>query len=223
MLPNNIHESPWDQKAFGIPCYEIDGFTPESGLWAQQHPGHYTTRVSPLANKQELDQFGFYYCDTLIEPFCTQEHFIAHQDKRASARKVEALEDCLQISHQAFTFGRFHKDFNISNSLADQRYDQWLTQLHHDKKVTGLFFDSQLVGFIAIDQGHLVLHAMHSQFRGKGIAKFVWSSICAELFASGITEISSSISAANLAAVNLYSSLGFRFRNAKDIYHRLSK
>ena len=223
MLPINIHESPWDQKAFGIPCYEIDGFNPESGKWAQQHQGHYTTRVSPLANKQALEQYGFYYCDTLIEPFCLQDQFIAHQDKRTSLSKAVALEDLLQISNQAFIFGRFHKDFNISTALADQRYDQWLTQLHNEDKVTGLFFDGRLVGFIAIDTNHLVLHAMHPQFRGQGLAKFLWSAVCAELFASGLGEISSSISAANLAAVNLYSSLGFRFRNAQDIYHRLTK
>lgn len=223
MLPTNIHESPWDQKAFGIPCYEIDGFTSESGQWAQQNSGHYTTRVSPLANKQALEQTGFYYCDTLIEPFCSLEHFVAHQDKRASLSKAVALEDLLQISNQAFTFGRFHKDFNISKALADKRYDQWLTQLYNEGKVTGLFFDGKLVGFIAADNSHLVLHAMHTQFRGQGIAKFLWSAVCAELFASEISEISSSISAANLAAVNLYSSLGFKFRNAKDIYHRLTK
>jgi ribosomal protein S18 acetylase RimI-like enzyme len=223
MLPTNIHESPWDQKAFGIPCYEIDGFNPESGQWAQQHPGHYTTRVSPLANKQVLEQYGFYYCDTLIEPFCSLKQFVAHQDKRTSLSKAVALEDLLPISHQAFTFGRFHKDFNISKALADKRYDQWLTQLHNEGKVIGLFFDGKLVGFIAVDNSHLILHAMHPQFRGQGLAKFLWSAVCAELFASGLGEISSSISAANLAAVNLYSSLGFRFRNAQDIYHRLTK
>lgn len=223
MLPTNIHESPWDQKVFGIPCYEIDGFTSESGKWAQQNPGHYTTRVSPLANKQALEQSGFYYCDTLIEPFCPLAQFVAHQDKRASLSKDVALEDLLQIGNQAFTFGRFHKDFNISKALADKRYDQWLTQLHNEGKVTGLFFDGKLAGFIASDNSQLVLHAMHTQFRGQGIAKFLWSAVCTELFASRFGEISSSISAANLAAVNLYSSLGFKFRNAKDIYHRLTK
>jgi len=223
MLPTNIHESPWDQKAFGIPCYEIDGFNPESGQWAQQHPGHYTTRVSPLANKQVLEQYGFYYCDTLIEPFCSQEQFIAHQDKRTSLSQAVTLEDLLRISKQAFIFGRFHKDFNISNTMADQRYDDWLTQLFNEGKVTGLLFNSQLAGFIAVDNSHLVLHALHSEFRGQGIAKFLWSDVCSKLFASGVGEISSSISAANLAAVNLYSSLGFKFRNAQDIYHRLTK
>ena len=223
MLPANIHESPWDQKVFGIPCYEIDGFTLESAQWAQQHPGHYTVRVNPLANKQAIEQQGFYYCDTLIEPFCSLEQFIAHQDTRASLSRMVALKDLLQISNQAFTFGRFHKDFNLSKPLADQRYDDWLTQLYNEGKVIGLHFDKKLVGFIAVDNSHLVLHAMHSQFRGQGIAKFLWSAVCAELFTSGIGEISSSISAVNLAAVNLYSSLGFKFRNAKDIYHRLTK
>jgi hypothetical protein len=54
------------------------------------------------------------------------------------------------------------------------------------------------------------------------MAKFLWTPVCQALFDAGASEIVSSISAANLAVVNLYSSLGFRFRNAVDIYHRLT-
>ena len=223
MQPSNIHQCPWDQKVFGMPCYEIADLDIQSAQWALEHSGHYTTRVSPLANKQLLDQHGFYYCDTLIEPYCAKEKFIAHQDKRASLNKSSTLVELLPISHQAFVFGRFHRDHNIPRHLADQRYDLWLTQLFNEGKVTDLLFDSKLVGFVASENNHLILHAMHSQYRGHGIAKFLWSLVCAELFASGAKEISSSISATNLAAVNLYSSLGFQFRNARDIYHRLTK
>jgi ribosomal protein S18 acetylase RimI-like enzyme len=64
---------------------------------------------------------------------------------------------------------------------------------------------------------------MADSFRGKGLAKYLWSTGCRELFKRGHKELSSSISAANLAVLNLYSSLGFRFRNAVDVYHRLTK
>jgi ribosomal protein S18 acetylase RimI-like enzyme len=45
--------------------------------------------------------------------------------------------------------------------------------------------------------------------------------MCAELARQGAPELTSSISATNLAALNLYVSLGFRFRNPVDVYHRV--
>ena len=65
------------------------------------------------------------------------------------------------------------------------------------------------------------LRRMSESARGHGRAHALWSLVCAELFAAGAQEVSSSISAANLAAVNLYAALGFRFRNPVDLYHRV--
>jgi hypothetical protein len=47
--------------------------------------------------------------------------------------------------------------------------------------------------------------------------------VCDELYAQGQLEISSSISAANLAAANLYLTLGFRPQHPVDVYHRMTK
>ena len=59
--------------------------------------------------------------------------------------------------------------------------------------------------------------------RGKNLAKYWWSAVCSERFGAGSTEVTSSVSAANVAAINLYASPGFRFRNLVDVYHRLVK
>ena len=67
----------------------------------------------------------------------------------------------------------------------------------------------------------LVLHAVSEKFRGGGLAKYLWSVACKDLFGRGHQELTSSVSAANLPVVNLYASLGFRFRNSLDVYHRL--
>jgi predicted GNAT family acetyltransferase len=87
--------------------------------------------------------------------------------------------------------------------------------------VYGVFWRDELAGFIAYSNNNLVLHAVVEGYRGKGLAKYWWSAVCAELFAAGHEEVKSSISAANVAVLNLYASLGFSFRNALDIYHRL--
>ena len=54
-----------------------------------------------------------------------------------------------------------------------------------------------------------------------GIAKYLWGAVCADLVRHGARELTSSISATNLAALNLYVALGFRFRNPVDVYHRV--
>ena len=68
-------------------------------------------------------------------------------------------------------------------------------------------------------EGKLALHAVAESHRGRGLARHLWTALCETLFAAGTQQVSSSISVANLAAVNLYAALGFKFRKPKDVYH----
>jgi ribosomal protein S18 acetylase RimI-like enzyme len=126
------------------------------------------------------------------------------------------------MCHGAFSHGRFHRDFNLSKVQADQRYDKWLMQLHGAGKVYGVCYRGKLAAFIAVDGNKLVLHAVDSSMRGRGLAKYLWTPVCRMLFEAGHLEVTSSVSASNLAVLNLYSRLGFSFRNPVDIYHRLT-
>ena len=56
----------------------------------------------------------------------------------------------LEICHGAFSYDRFHRDFNLDSARADARYDKWLYQLYEQKAVYGLFWRGELSGFIAI-------------------------------------------------------------------------
>lgn len=215
-----IRRIEWDSAAFSRDCFEIDGLDAEALQEAARRPGHYTAKVDALASKALLHQHGFYYCDTLIEPFCARERFTGHANVRAQFSRDTALDAVLAICHGAFSHGRFHRDFHLSAAQADLRYDNWLRQLHAAGHVYGLLFEGQQAGFIAVDGGCLVLHAMAAEFRGRGIAKYLWTAVCADLYRQGHAELSSSISAANVAAANLYATLGFRFRRPVDVYHR---
>lgn len=221
--PESFKPIPWDTAAFGIRAYEIAAPTPEALEMAIQIPGHYTVRVDPLASKRWLHHYGFYYCDTLIEPYCAEGRFVPFDDMEVSVSTSLALEPLLAICHGAFSHGRFHRDFNLSQAQADQRYDNWLTQLHAAGKVHGVLYRSELAGFIAVDDNRLVLHALAEALRGCGLAKYFWTPVCRTLFEAGHAEVTSSVSASNLAVVNLYARLGFSFRNPVDIYHRLTQ
>ncbi len=214
-----IRRIEWDSAAFGRDCFEIDGLDADALQEAAGRPGHYSIKVDALASKALLHQHGFYYCDTLIEPFCARGRFTGHRDPRAGFARDTALDAVLAICHGAFRHGRFHRDFHLSAAQADLRYDNWLRQMHAAGNVYGLLFEGRLAGFIAVDAGRLVLHAVSAALRGQGIAKYLWTAVCDDLYRQH-AELGSSISAANVAAANLYATLGFRFRHPVDVYHR---
>jgi RimJ/RimL family protein N-acetyltransferase len=220
-LREKIRPTPWDKVAFGVDCFELADASPELLELALKTPGHYTVKADPLASKQALHRHGFYYCDTLIEPWCTPQHLahFAHDD--VAIDNAPALAALLDICHGAFRHARFHRDFNLDPRRADARYDTWLRELHRDGKVYGLLYRDDPAGFVARAGDSLVLHAMSERYRGRGLAKYFWSMVCARMFADGLPEIRSSISVANLAALNLYAELGFRFRKPSDVYHRV--
>lgn len=217
-----IKATPWDTAAFGMPTWELAEYSEAALQQAAQTSGHHTIRVEPLADKRLLDQYGFYYCDTLIEPRCNAARLRPALHPDATISKALDAERTLAISHGAFAHGRFHRDFNLPKVAADLRYDNWLQQLLDSNQVYGLYWQDALAGFIGCSNGSLVLHALAEQQRGRGRAKFWWSAVCSELLATGHDEVKSSISASNLGALNLYASLGFSFRNPQDIYHRIS-
>jgi len=216
----SIERVPWDSAALGCDAWELASAAPEA-LAQARAPGHYTVRVDPRADKRALHENGFYYCDTLVEPFCAAGEFKPQPHPAAGISRDTALEPLLAICRGAFQHGRFHRDFNVERARADLRYENWLRALHAAGKVYGLTWENEIAGFIAHEGGKLVLHALGEKHRGRGLARHLWSAVCVDLARQGEGELTSSISATNLAALNLYVSLGFRFRNAVDVYHRV--
>lgn len=215
-----IKATPWDTAAFGIPTWELAEYSEAALRQAGQTTGHHTIRVDPLADKRLLHDYHFYYCDTLLEPRCDAVRLRQVQHSDATISKDIDAERALAISHGAFAHGRFHRDFNLPRIAADLRYDNWLKQLLEARQVYGLYWQGKLAGFIGYSADSLVLHAVAEQYRGKGLSKYWWSAVCRELLA-GHDEVHSSISATNLAVLNLYASMGFSFNEPKDLYHRL--
>lgn len=214
-----IKATPWDTAAFGIPTWELLEYSMAALQQAARTAGHHTLKVDPLADKRLLHESGFYYCDTLLEPYCNVARLRLAQHHDASISKEIDTEQALAICHGAFSHGRFHRDFNLARAAADRRYDNWLAQLLEAQQVFGLYWRGELAGFIGNSGDSLVLHALAKKYRGKGLSKYWWSAVCSELLADGNEKVKSSISATNLAVLKLYASLGFSFNNQQDIYH----
>lgn len=216
-----IKPTPWDTIVFGMPTWELLEYSPSALQQAAKTAGHHTIKVEPLADKRLLDEYGFYYCDTLIEPCCNAARLRLVRHPDATISKVVDDGEALAIARCAFTHGRFHRDFNLPQSAADLRYENWLKQLLESQHVYGLYWKGELAGFIGHSANVLILHAVAEKYRGKGLTKYWWSELCSQLLMGDCDEIKSSVSASNLAALNLYASLGFSFSNPHDIYHRV--
>jgi len=218
-----LRETPWDERAIGIKTFEILDASEDAlaAVIATAIPGHYSIKIDPLLSKQTLHQHGFYYCDTLIEPYCSATALIRYKQEGFSLTQTATLSELTAICDGAFSYDRFHRDFNIDSQSADLRYNLWLEDLYRDQNVFDLRYLDELVGFWGFLGNRILLHAIADAHRGKGLAKYFWSLACEKLFQRGATEVSSSISISNVAVLNVYSSLGFKFRNPCEIYHRL--
>lgn len=219
-----IKETPWDKKVFGIDTYEIVNPTEDVLQKAMQMNGHFTVKIDPLADKEPLHRHGFYYCDTLIEPFCTKDRFQYYAHEKVSlTKRADDFQEMKYISDGAFVFGRYHRDFNLEPRDADRRYANWLYQMYEKDNVYSLYYDGELAGFFGYDGANILLYTHKPKFKGKGVAKYFWSVACRERFDEGYDELVTSISAANVAMLNLQASLGFKFREARDVYHKLNR
>lgn len=105
-----------------------------------------------------------------------------------------------------FKHGKFHRDFHVEKFAVDQRYNRWLSQLYKENIVWGLICDGHLAGFAAIKDNGILLNAMDEEYRGQNLRKSVHD--CC-LFDAGWEEVFTSLSASNLAMLNLVAWTGF--------------
>ena len=86
----------------GCPTFELCDVHPATLQRACQQPGHYTVSVAPLACTQALHSHGFYYCDTLIEPYCRPDWLLEHPHPEVGLLPQPPLSELLAIAHDAF-------------------------------------------------------------------------------------------------------------------------
>ncbi|WP_240452272.1 N-acetyltransferase [Virgibacillus sp. YIM 98842] len=223
LIDGYLRPTPWDKRNFHVETYELA----EAGVQALQATneteGHFTLKVDPSANTEQLNKYGFYYVDTLIEPACRREnlHIFNKEDIQLSADFDR--DEVLEIAKESFKGGRFHRDFNIPDFMADQRYMNWVSDLIIKDMIVGLYFQGELAGFYGYANNKVLLLAIKKEFRQEGLAKPFTSHAVWEQFEQGEYEmLTTSISASNMKSLNLFLSLGFRPQGAVDVYHKLN-
>lgn len=219
-----LKETPWDKRNFDIDTYELTDSTADALEETVGKEGHFTLKVSPLDSPEILVKYGFYYMDTLIEPVCKKDDLrVFVREGISIASDYEPIE-IIQIAEEAFMHGRFHRDFNIPDSQADKRYVNWVKDLMDANKVFALMYEGQTAGFYAFENDQILLMGIKESFRSKGLAKAFVSQACFEQQLKFAHEqLKTSISATNVASLNLFYALGFKLKNTVDVYHKMNQ
>lgn len=132
-----------------------------------------------------------------------------------------------EIAGTAFEFGRYHADPRFPRALADRRYRVWVEGALADQSEENRLFvvgpPGDPVGFlhVAIQKSVADLRLAGVDTTNAGVAgPELFLGALRALAADGVERVTARLSAANTSAVNLYSSMSFRFHEPQLVLHR---
>ncbi|UOQ92971.1 GNAT family N-acetyltransferase [Halobacillus shinanisalinarum] len=221
-MTHYLKETPWDKRTLNIDTYELASLDVEAFQETMDKEGHFTVKVDPFFDKKVLEEYGFYYADTLLEPKCKRGELKVFEKEGVSIDSNGDKQAILDIAEHAFVHGRFHRDFHIPNELADLRYVRWLEDLYDQNQVYFLYYQGDIAGFFGFENNKVLLLGISKELTGMGLARPFLTSGCLKMLSSGYDELITSVSAINLASLNLFQSIGFKLKGSVDVYHKLN-
>jgi ribosomal protein S18 acetylase RimI-like enzyme len=129
-----------------------------------------------------------------------------------------AVEACAK---ESFSDDRFHTDPNCPKDVADIRFFNWARDLIDDSGVTIyiMSIEDEIAGFLARKENHMILAGFSRRYIGAGLGQYLWLGAMEAMLADGVNLIDTRISANNVAVMNLYVRLGYKFKNPAAVFH----
>ena len=236
---------PWDTNIFGRTVAEITHFRLIDEIRAVQDFTYFeewccsndvalcSCRINHAELKESifLENMNFRFIELNYRPYLYNlqnvniEEYNVHVEEAETGDK-EMLAD---MAYRVYKHGRFQKDPRLMRELGDIRYRQWMLNSFDNpwQRTIKAKLDDEVVAFFVIENpkpGHCFwsLVGMAPGFEGQGLGKKISKSMLRQHQRDGIDNITTSISSQNLAALNLYVCLGFRFPVPQMIFHRTS-
>ena len=226
---------PWDTEIFGKPVAQIStvrvieprqaalDYRAFADWCAQQRIELCSCRVPAdrLADSMFLEERGFRFIELNYLPQLTDLQ--ARRPSGVSGLRVVPADasnrdELADMAAQVFRFGRLHQDPRVAPELGDRRYRAWMTNAfsHPRQHVLKCIQDRTIVAFFVLESpqpNHCFwsLIGLAPGLQGKGLGKQVWNAVLDHHREQGVEVVSTSISSLNVAVLNLYVSLGFRF------------
>lgn len=125
-----------------------------------------------------------------------------------------------EIAAESFVDDRFHLDPHCPPPLADRRYRFWVDDLlAADGTFHLMRIRSAVVGFMARRREHLVLAGFTRTYAAAGLGDYLWLSVLATMLTDDIGTAVTQIAVNNIAVLNLYARLGFKFKSPATVFH----
>lgn len=235
---------PWDSQIFNIPFYQLkisenDTFSANTLNGLLEFLGEKTGgkclvfvkvgSAKVMINQLLTDQ-GFYHVETAIEPYRSLNKFKFERRFDELCLRIAETTDkqkMFALARNAFSVSRFHLDPNIPNERADYRYEYWLENGFQSKDPIYVYEsikDGNLIGFchlkeVTKDMIDFSLAAVDMKAQKIGLGLFMYGECLKASKNLGYKQITTRISINNIGVLNIYSHLGFLFRNPTSTFH----
>ncbi|MDE3088115.1 MAG: hypothetical protein KGJ80_01860 [Chloroflexota bacterium] len=235
---------PWDTEIFGFPvadwqvgdCRAIEmvrtGFQATLVTWADANKVELVS-CAVTGNDTRwlalLPTMGFTFVDFTFECVGRRIQETPFPETRIPVRLAELSDqaEIEQIAARAFSFGRYHCDLRFPRELADRRYRQWLcntfSTLGSQARIYVIGEPGKVKGFVHLNvtgmDVYVTIAAVDRDVQGTGAGADLLFGMLQTVKAEGIKTVTTKVSAANLAIVNLIPHFGGRFTNPRAVYH----
>jgi ribosomal protein S18 acetylase RimI-like enzyme len=235
---------PWDSRIFGFPVAQIqtlavrrpDAEAADFGPFERWRDAHGVRLVScrlahdRLRESMLIEGRGFRFVEMVCHPrlsplrdrsFEPGEVAIARADD-ADLAVLEA------IAGTAFTTGRYGLDWRLDPDLNGRRYRNWIRSSVADSQhvVLKALYGDAIIGFFDVEDrpdggSYWHLTAIAPEWQGRGLGRRLWCTVLRKHQDEGREYVETTISAHNVAVLNLYAKLGFAFLPPKMTFHWL--
>lgn len=232
---------PWDAAVFGFPVAQIhtlDLIDPVGAAaeydafqrWLDAERVHVVSCRLPhdrLRESMFLESHGFRFVEMVLHPKMDNIQALDLPEDNllvASASKAD-LPELEQIAERAFSHERYHVDPRLDRKLADLRYGRWVRNSldHPTQKLLKIADTGRPLAFFLVESrdgsAYWHLTAVAPEWQGRGYGLRVWQTMLRHHQAEACQQITSTISARNVAVLNLYAKLNFRFAPPEMTFH----
>jgi ribosomal protein S18 acetylase RimI-like enzyme len=234
---------PWDTEILEQPVAEIRNLQvkePSAAVrdfqvftaWCGKHAIKFSNcRVShdQVVESMFLQAQGFRFIELNYHPTMNKLQELELPDDEIIIEPAAEADRMLlaEMAGSVFQYGRFHQDPRMGVALGNRRYKTWLLnafELPH-QQVLKCLLARETIAFFVVEypgQKHCFwsLVGLAPGMQGRGLGNRVWRTMMRKHQQEGIETISTSISSHNIAVLNLYVSLAFRFPVPYATFHK---
>lgn len=230
---------PWDTGHWGFPVARLRSTTLQSKdcetafEWCRNREVrclYFCAGGTCAQTLRYAHQAGFRFVDVRLDLECMSFQAdpmtkVTHPIRPAGPADLTGLQNLARESHRDT---RFFKDTNFDPEKARQLYARWLERDLRENHVF-LAEDKQLepspLGYVTVELGshglaRIGLVAVASRARHRGLGTGLLSYVLTWLASQGVSKVRVATQAANVVALRLYESAGFRATECRVWFHR---